>query len=100
MLLDDHTHQCVACRKILFGEPEQAAKVVEMPARRMTRSQVDGDCSVRHDRDGCSGSTDIEQFAPAPGGSRGTVQAADGSVYRVQNAVLQPLSAGTETRRR
>ena len=25
MLLEDHAHQCVACRKVLFGEPEAPA---------------------------------------------------------------------------
>jgi hypothetical protein len=95
MLLDDHTHQCVACRKIVFGEPEQAAKVVEMPARRMTRSKwmaiaATGTIALLFARYG------YEQFAPAPGGTRGTVQVADGSVYRLQNAMFQPVSAGTE----
>jgi hypothetical protein len=95
MLLDDHTHQCVACRKIVFGEPEQAAKVVEMPARRMTRSRwmaiaATGTIAILFGRYG------YEQFAPAPGGSRGKVQVADGSVYRVQNAMLQRVAAGTE----
>ena len=95
MLLDDHTHECVACRKILFGEPEQAAKVVEIPKRRMTRSQwmaIAASLTIAL----VFGKYGYDQFAPAPGGSRGTVQAADGSVYRVQNAMLQPVSAGTE----
>ena len=37
-----------------------------------------------------------EQFAPAPEGSRATVQMADGGVYRLYNGMLQPVSAGTE----
>jgi hypothetical protein len=94
MLLEDHSHQCVACRKVVFGEPEPvAAKVIEMPARRMTRSKwigiaAAGAIALAFGRYG------YDQFGPAPGGSRGTVEAAQGSVYRLQNAQLLPVSAG------
>jgi hypothetical protein len=40
MLLEDHTRACANCRKQLYGEiAEPAAKVVEMPVRRMTRGK-------------------------------------------------------------
>lgn len=94
MLLDDHTHECVACRKVLFGEPEQAAKVVEMPKRHVTRSQwmaIAASVTLAL----VFGKYGYDQFAPAPGGNRGTLQAADGKVYRLQNTLLQPVSAGT-----
>ncbi|HYP07755.1 MAG TPA: FecR domain-containing protein, partial [Bryobacteraceae bacterium] len=79
---------------IAFGEPERAAKVVEMPVRRMTRGKwlsvaAAGAMVLLFGRYG------YEQFAPAPGGSRATVQAADGNVYRVQNAALQTVKPGT-----
>jgi ferric-dicitrate binding protein FerR (iron transport regulator) len=95
MLLDDHAHECVVCRKMVFGEPEQPAKVVEMPARRVTRSQwmaiaASVFIALLFARYG------YEQFAPAPTGSRATVQSADGSVYRVQNTMLQAVSTGME----
>lgn len=95
MLLEDHTHQCVNCRKALFGEPVTPAAVVEMPVRRMTRTRwmaIAASATVAL----IAGRWAYEQFAPAPEGNRATVQMADGSVYRLHNGILQPVSAGTE----
>jgi hypothetical protein len=96
MLLEDHTHGCVHCRKILFGEPvAPPAAVVEMPVRRMTRTRwmaIAASATIAL----IAGRWAYEQFAPAPEGSRATVQTADGGVYRLHNGMLQPVSAGTE----
>ena len=43
-----------------------------------------------------AGPLGYEQFAPAPAGSRATVQLADGGVYRLHNGMLQPVAAGME----
>lgn len=96
MLLEDHTRACAVCRKQLYGETgDTTTKVVEMPVRRMTRGKwmsvaAAGTIALLFARYG------YEQFAPAPGGSRATVQVADGSVYRVHNGNLQAVGAGAE----
>ena len=95
MLLEDHTHQCVTCRKILFGEPEAPAAVIELPVRRMTRARwmaIAASATVAL----IAGRWAYEQFAPAPQGSRASVQMADGSVYRLHDGMLQPVSTGVE----
>ena len=95
MLLEDHAHQCVACRKVLFGERSRS-RGVEMPARRMTRITVDGDCRICHGRadrrDGgvMSSSRRLRPAAGLP------FRLADGSVYRLHNGMLQPVSTGME----
>ena len=97
MLLEDHAHQCVVCRKVLFGETEAPPKVIDMPARRMTRARwmaIAASVTVAL----IAGRWGYEQFAPAPGGSRATVQIADGGVFRLENGMLQPVSAGVELR--
>ena len=97
MLLEDHAHQCVVCRKVLFGETEAPPKVIEMPARRMTRARwmaIAASVTVAL----IAGRWAYEQFAPAPAGSRATVQLADGGVYRLEKGMLQPVSAGMELR--
>lgn len=97
MLLEDHAHQCVVCRKVLFGETEAPPKVIEMPARRMTRSRwiaIAASVTVAL----IAGRWAYEQFAPAPAGSRATVQLADGGVFRLEKGTLQPVSAGVELR--
>ncbi len=95
MLLEDHAHHCVHCRKVLFGEPEVPAAVIEMPVRKMTRTRwmaIAASATVAL----VAGQWAYQQFAPAPGGSRATVQTADGAVYRLHDGTLQPVSAGTE----
>ena len=97
LLLEDHAHQCVVCRKVLFGETEAPPKVIDMPARRMTRARwmaIAASVTVAL----IAGRWGYEQFAPAPGGSRATVQVADGGVFRLENGMLQPVSAGVELR--
>jgi hypothetical protein len=96
MLLEDHTRACANCRKQLYGETaEPSAKVVEMPVRRMTRGKwmavaASGTIAL------VFGNFLYEQFAPAPGGSRAIVQATDGSVYRLQDGNLMPVSTGAQ----
>ncbi|HYI95631.1 MAG TPA: FecR domain-containing protein, partial [Bryobacteraceae bacterium] len=95
MLLEDHTRECAGCRRVLFGEPQPISKLVEMPIRRMTRTKwmaIAASATVAL----IAGRWGYEQFAPAPEGSRATVQLADGGVYRLDNGMLQPISAGTE----
>jgi ferric-dicitrate binding protein FerR (iron transport regulator) len=95
MLFEDHAHQCVHCRKALFGEPAAPAAVVQMPVRRMTRARwmaIAASAAVAL----ITGRWAYEEFAPAQEGSRATIQMVDGSVYRLQNGMLQPASAGSE----
>jgi ferric-dicitrate binding protein FerR (iron transport regulator) len=97
MLLEDHTRNCATCRKILFAEPEAVSNVVELRARprRMTRTKwmaIAASATVAL----IAGRWTYEQFAPAPDGSRATVQMAEGSVYRLDKGLLQPVSIGTE----
>lgn len=95
MLLEDHTQECVACRKLLFRELAPVSNFVEMPRRKMTTSKwmaIAASATVAL----IAGRWGYEQFAPAPAGSRATVQMADGNVYRLHNGMLQPVSVGTE----
>lgn len=97
LLLEDHARECAACRKILYSEPQPQPvnKLTELPQRRMTRPKwmaIAASATVAV----IAGQWAYEQFAPASGGSRMTVQTADGGVYRLQNGVLQPAAVGME----
>jgi FecR protein/Putative zinc-finger/Protein of unknown function (DUF3352) len=95
MLFEDHMHGCVTCRRQVFGEPARTPSVIEMPARRMTRTRwmaIAASVTIA----AFAGKIGYEQFGPAPAGPRATVQAANGSVYRVADGRLEPVSAGAE----
>lgn len=95
MLLEDHAHQCVVCRKVLFGEVAPAPVVIEMPVRRMTRGRwmaVAASAAVAL----IAGRWIYEQVAPAPGGSRATVQTVDGAVFRLIDGRLEPATVGMQ----
>ena len=95
MLLEDHAHQCVVCRKVLFGEVAPARAVIEMPVRRMTRGRwmaIAASAAVAL----IAGRWIYEQVAPAPGGSRATIQTVEGAVYRLIGGRLEPATVGMQ----
>lgn len=96
LLLEDHSHSCVTCRKVLFGEEIAApVKVIELPKRRMSPAKwmsIAASITVA----ALIGNWTYTQLAPAAGGARATVQGSSGSVYRLNNGVLQPVSVGME----
>jgi ferric-dicitrate binding protein FerR (iron transport regulator) len=96
LLVEDHTHECVACRRALH-KLSAPARVVTVPAARPSSAwrkyAIAASLLVTA---GLAGWRAYDTFGPAPAGSRATVQAASGSVYRIANGVLQPVAAGEE----
>jgi hypothetical protein len=98
MLVEDHTHECVACRRALRDLSEPAPpRLVEMPARRSApgwrKYAIAASLLITG---GVAGWRAYNAFGPAPAGNRAVVQAATGSVFLIANGVLQAVSSGTE----
>lgn len=97
MLLEDHVHECVACRKAMRPEAQPqmrpAAKVVEMPQRSFTPKKWAIAAMVVLG----VGSTvwfGYDRFGPAPAGARATLVNAEGAVYRLAGGDVQAVTAG------
>ncbi|HYP13970.1 MAG TPA: FecR domain-containing protein, partial [Bryobacteraceae bacterium] len=97
MLVEDHTHECVSCRKVLHAGDPKDTKVVSMTPRKPVpvwrRYAIAAGLLITA---GLAGWTAYDNFGPGPSGSRATVQTARGGVYRIANGALVPLSDGAE----
>jgi hypothetical protein len=94
LLVEDHTHQCVACRKALEG----VAKVVEFPAlqpRRRVFSQRWAVAAAVVLGVGIT-SWGLIYYMNSPGGSRITVAAVNGVLYRMAEQGTQAVKTGDE----
>ena len=95
MLVEDHVHECVACRKALHPVTAKLspAKIVEMPKPRFrpVRWAIAATILVGA---GLSGWYTFEKFTPAPGSTRMTVMAANGPVFKLANDHFEVVQAG------
>ncbi len=103
MLVEDHLHECVACRRVLHAE--STPKVVTMPsaagvARRKGASfwmpSKWAVAAMLMLAFGVGSWRFWEWFGPAPSGSRARVLSADGGVYRLDGNSLVPVAGGAE----
>lgn len=104
MLVEDHLHECVACRKAMQAvESPAAPKVVTMPAAPPKRSALYfpkwAVAAVLLIGVGLA-SWFGWLFGTSPNGSRGRLLASDGAVYRLQGNTLVPVAAGAELQER
>jgi hypothetical protein len=93
LLLEDHTHECVACRKALHGSEQHARPVAIAPARTpYTRWAVAAAVVV-----GVGVTTlGVVYYVNGPSGSRTTVAVVNGTLYRLSGASTVRVRAGDE----
>lgn len=99
LLLKDHTHECVACRKALDAASGRVLAMPVRPARRAW-SEIPGF------RWGIAAGLVVtaglgfwafgDRLRPAPSGPEAVVQSADGLIYRVSDNGSVPLLRGAE----
>lgn len=95
MLVEDHLHECVACRKVLHPVTVRMspAKVVEMP-KKTWRPMRWAAAAAIFVTAGITSFWAWDLIGPPPAGSRMTVVAADGPVYRLKGETLETVAAG------
>jgi FecR protein/Putative zinc-finger len=94
MLVEDHLHSCVACRRFFRGE--QKASVVTMPAKR-SMVGVALPWAIAATVILVAGYTLPEYFNVvfAPAGARASVASVDGELYKVSSTGLTLLTVGS-----
>lgn len=97
MLVEDHTHECVACRKALHPVSAKLspASVTEMP-RKTWRLIPWAIAAVGLIATASASWYVFDKLLPAPAGSRMTVVAAQGMVYKVADDRLSPVHPGEQ----
>lgn len=93
LLVEDHTHACVACRKVLAGRP----KVMEFPA-----PQIQARASYRWVWAAAVlagvglGTWGIVYYVNGPSGSRTTVAIVNGTLYRISDSGSMAVKSGEQ----
>ncbi|MBC8166711.1 MAG: FecR domain-containing protein, partial [Bryobacteraceae bacterium] len=100
MLVEDHLHECVTCRKLLHATASQP-KVMVMPKRSASSSPARWAVAATLLIGVGFGSWYTwNNFGPAPSGSRARVLASEGAVYRLEGNSLMPVSTGADLNER
>jgi uncharacterized cupin superfamily protein len=96
MLIEDHIHECVACRRAMHPEAQMKpmSKVVELPHRTWNPKRW-AIAAMLLVGVGSSVWVGYDRFGPAPQGSRATLVAADGGVYRLAGGNMLAVQAGS-----
>jgi hypothetical protein len=93
LLVEDHTHECVACRKVLAGRP----KVAEFPAPQTARKANYKWAVAAAVVIGVGlGTAGVVYYVNGPAGSRTTVASVNGALYRVSDRASAAVKAGDE----
>ncbi|HEY6122571.1 MAG TPA: FecR domain-containing protein [Pyrinomonadaceae bacterium] len=104
LLLEDHTHECIPCRKAL----KQARSVQTVPEPRVTKKHRFniqpvvlrwGIAAALVIGFGLLALPFIQRYSPFGGQFEATVQAADGQVYQIADTRSVPVSAGEKLNR-
>jgi ferric-dicitrate binding protein FerR (iron transport regulator) len=98
LLVEDHTHECVACRRALHALSAPEPRVIAMRARPpatvfLRKYAVAAALLVTA---GFAGWQAYEFYGTTPAGGRAVVQSASGSVSRIAGGIVQPVSTGAE----
>jgi len=94
LLLEDHTHECVACRKAMDGRPQPAPlPVMRREAGPAFRWAIAAGVVVTV---GLSCWMLLDRLLSSPRGSRVLVQSAKGMLYRVSDQQLHPIREGEQ----
>jgi FecR protein/Putative zinc-finger len=96
LLLEDHTLECVKCRRALAEAKAPAGKVVRMDRRPAvwTRPEVRWAIAAMLMIGLGVGTTMVLPNLIPAGGSRATVASVDGALFEVTNGTVVPISAG------
>jgi FecR protein len=94
LLVEDHTHECVGCRKVLEGR----AKVAQFPAVQPRRRNVSSRWAVAAAVVAGVGLSTfgIIYYMNGPSGSRATVAIINGTLYRLSDTGSVAVKAGDE----
>src|SRR5689334_8457601 len=93
-LLEDHLHNCPACRNAAAARSE---KVVELAPRRVFAPQWKWAMAAALAVGVGIGAWQMrDTLLPAPGGARGVVASVSGVLYRVSDTGSAPIAAGAE----
>ena len=97
MLVEDHIHECVSCRKAMHPITVRMTdnNVVEMPKKSFRPLRWAAAAAIFVTA-GITGSWVWENIAPPPPGSRITVVSADGPVYRIKGGKVEEVRAGAQ----
>jgi hypothetical protein len=97
LLVENHTHECIACRRALHALSAPEPRVVPMRARpAVTFWHKYAAAAALLVTAGFAGWKAYDVYGPTPSGSRAVVQSASGNVSRIVGGVVQPVSAGSE----
>ena len=91
LLLEDHFHECPACRKALTRRAQPEPIPIRKPMSPVWKWAVAAAMIVAA---GWSGYFAYDRFAPAPAGPRATVRTLDGVLYATAAGASTPLAAG------
>ncbi len=91
LLVEDHLHECAACRNAFSARPKVESIPVRKPVGPVWKWAVAAAMVVAV---GLSGYLAYDRFAPGPSGPRATVQAVDGTLYQIVAGVSKPLTTG------
>jgi ferric-dicitrate binding protein FerR (iron transport regulator) len=91
LLVEDHLHECPACRKALNRRAQPEPIPIRKTVRPVWKWAVAAAMVVAV---GLSGYFAYDRFAPAPSGPRATVRSLDGILYQTAAGAYTPLAAG------
>jgi hypothetical protein len=91
LLVEDHLHECPACRKVLNRRAQPEPIPIRKTVRPVWKWAVAAASVVAV---GLSGYFAYDRFAPAPSGPRATVRSLDGILYKTAAGAYTPLATG------
>ena len=97
MLVEDHLHTCVACRRVFQGKPAVVVSMTAPAARKPSIARRAVPIGIAAAIIAAMGFTLPPVFdrVMAPSGARATVASVEGGLYRVSDQGLMALSTGT-----
>jgi FecR protein/Protein of unknown function (DUF3352)/Putative zinc-finger len=98
LLVEDHLHSCVACRRVFHGQPASVVSMTAAPVTakppRLSRKVVPWAIAAAIVLAAAATMPPVFDRVFAPSGPRATVASVDGTLYRVSDQGLTPLATG------
>ncbi len=98
MLVEDHLHSCVACRRVFHGQPASVVSMTAAPLTakppRLSRKVVPWAIAAAIVLAAAATMPPVFDRMMAPSGPRATVASVEGTLYRVSDQGLTPLATG------
>ncbi len=98
LLVEDHLHSCVACRRVFHGQPASVVSMSAVPVAakppRLSRKVVPWAIAAAIVLAAAATMPPVFDRIMAPSGPRATVASVEGTLYRVSDQGLTPLATG------